>query len=146
MMNILSVFVSDQCTIKEKISTAFLLLAFFGYGILINMLWGSPDAEEKAEELKRFECEERIVTTWAVRGTSDVMRVRERLEFIDQVAWGVGTQSHKSPLGNDTQLKEEAESLGVSEEELTTLDRQVSETCGPIPSYEPRWGGRVKVR
>ena len=151
-MNILSAFISDQYTLKEKIIAAFWVLGgsamipLFGYGILIHMLWGRPDAEEKAEQSKHVECLERIVTTWAVHGTSDVMQVRDRLEFTDKVAWGIGSQHHESPIGNSTILKKEAESLGISEEELTTLDRQVYETCGPFPSYEPRWGGRVKVR
>ena len=118
------------------------------YGVIVQLLWGRPTADEKAVQSTWFACEERIVTAWAVYEARDLLLVRERLEFVDKYPWGIGVKSNDEDLQVDSflaLLMREAESLGASQNEILALDKKVRQECGPFPRYEAQWGGRVHV-
>ena len=157
-MTLFLAFFSNDYTLKEKVILAFWVLAgsatiaFFGYWILVGVIWGRPSAQEKADEIARYDCERQTTAEWAVKTTSDGKTFRDRLDFLDEHVWGLWSEFHGKPSGADSLFTDDralaagAHALGLTEQELSNLDQQVYEKCGPFPWYETRWGGRVKIR
>ena len=157
MKTLLSIFFSNDYTLKEKISASFWILAgsamiaFFGYIFLIAVIWGRPSAQENADQEAHVECQLRITAEWAINRSRDG-NIRELLEFIDDHVWGSYSEYHGKGSGTVSlftdypKLAAGARLFGLTEEELSNLDQQVYDTCGPFPRYETRWGGRVKIR
>jgi hypothetical protein len=90
------------------ISTA--LALFLGVPILCSFLF-RPSAQEKADEAAYSDCEDKILSDWAVQ---DKANVRERLALVDKYCWGCWDSEDPAEGGKLTeydvsQLKEVAQ-------------------------------------
>src|SRR5438128_355108 len=103
-------------------------LALIGLPILGHYLWVAESSEEKATKQAHFECEDNILTAWVAL---DPDHLRDRLDFVDNNVFGMDFV--------DRGRTAEAEVLGVSEEELISLDQKILKICGPYPEYEAKF-------
>jgi hypothetical protein len=126
---------------------AFVLL--LGLPIAAKVLW-KPSREETADQEKWVDCEDKILTAWAIK---DSTHVRERLELIDHYtfAWDFTGFSEydisrlKATFDWSERL-EAAERIGVNEVELIALDQKILRECGRYPQYTDRFPfGRKRV-